>query len=59
MEWLVGSGRIELIREVNDQTGLFHSTVVDKYIDLAQRGRFKQHVWGLYVLSHWIKRELL
>ena len=59
MEWLVASGRIDLIREVNAQTGLFHSEVVEKYIEMARRGRFKQHVWGLYVLSHWIRRELL
>jgi asparagine synthase (glutamine-hydrolysing) len=59
MEWLIASGRIELIREVNNKTGLFYPEEVDNYIDMARRGRFKQHVWGLYVLSHWIKRELL
>lgn len=59
MEWLIASNRLDLIREVNEQTGLFHTEEVDKYLDLARRGRFKQHVWGLYVLSHWIKRELL
>jgi asparagine synthase (glutamine-hydrolysing) len=59
MEWLIASGRIELIREVNEKTGLFYPEEVDNYIDMARRGRFKQHVWGLYVLSHWINRELL
>lgn len=59
MEWLIASDRLNLIREVNNQTGLFHPQEVDKYLELARRGRFKQHVWGLYVLSHWIKRELL
>lgn len=59
MEWLIASGRINLIREVNVQTGLFYPEVVEEYLDLAHRGRFKQHVWGLYVLSHWINRELL
>ncbi len=59
MEWLIASGRIGLIAEVNDQTGLFRPEVVEKYIDMARRGRFKQHVWGLYVLSHWLKREML
>jgi asparagine synthase (glutamine-hydrolysing) len=59
MEWLIATGRIELIREVNAKTGLFHPEVVEEYIDMAHRGRFKQHVWGLYVLSHWINRELL
>lgn len=59
MEWLIASGRLDLITEVNNQTGLFHPQEVEKYLELARRGRFKQHVWGLYVLSHWIKRELL
>lgn len=59
MEWLIASGRIELIREVNEKTGLFYPEVIEEYLDLARRGKFKQHVWGLYVLSHWIKRELL
>ena len=59
MEWLIASERIDLIREVNDQTGLFYPEVIEEYLNLAHRGKFKQHVWGLYVLSHWIKRELL
>jgi len=59
MEWLIASGRIDLIREVNDKTGLFYPEVIEEYLDLARRGKFKQHVWGLYVLSHWINRELL
>lgn len=59
MEWLIASGRIELIREVNEKTGLFYPEEVESYIDMARRGKFKQHVWGLYVLSHWINRELL
>ncbi|OYZ66157.1 MAG: asparagine synthase (glutamine-hydrolyzing) [Sulfuricurvum sp. 24-42-5] len=59
MEWLIASGKIDLIREVNAKTGLFQPDEVEKYIQLARRGKFKQHVWGLYVLSHWINRELL
>jgi asparagine synthase (glutamine-hydrolysing) len=59
MEWLIASDRIGLIREVNVATGLFHSAELEKYISMAHQGKFKQHTWGLYVLSHWIKRELL
>jgi len=59
MEWLIASGRLELIREVNEKTGLFYPEVIEEYLDLARRGKFKQHIWGLYVLSHWINRELL
>jgi asparagine synthase (glutamine-hydrolysing) len=59
MEWLVASGEIEIIVEVNEQTGLFNRDVLDEYLEFAKRGRFKQHVWGLFVLSKWIKKWLL
>jgi asparagine synthase (glutamine-hydrolysing) len=59
MEWLIASGKINLIFEVNEQTGIFKTEILEKYIEMAKRGRFKQHVWGLYVLSCWIKKELL
>lgn len=59
MEWLIASGKIDLITEVNSKTGLFQADELEKYLQLARRGKFKQHVWGLYVLSHWINRELL
>ncbi|RLA70296.1 MAG: asparagine synthase (glutamine-hydrolyzing) [Epsilonproteobacteria bacterium] len=59
MEWLIASGKISLISEVNEQTGLFNKETLQRYLDTAKKGRFKQHVWGLYVLSHWMKKELL
>ena len=59
MEWLISSGKLTLIEEVNEETGMFNRTVLHKYLDMAQRGHFKQHVWGLYVLSWWIKRWLI
>lgn len=59
MEYLINSKKIELIKEVNAQTGMFKEDKLDEYIATASRGSFKQHIWGLYVLSHWIKRELL
>jgi asparagine synthase (glutamine-hydrolysing) len=59
MEYLIASGQIELIREVNEQTGLFYPEVLERYIETAKKGNFKQHVWGLYVLSVWIQKWLL
>lgn len=59
MEWLTSSGKLSLIGEVNAQTGLFKKDVLERYLQTARKGRFKQHVWGLYVLSHWIDKELL
>ncbi|MEA2100123.1 MAG: asparagine synthase (glutamine-hydrolyzing) [Campylobacterota bacterium] len=59
MEYLVNSQKIELIKEVNEQTGMFKREKLDEYIQIASKGSFKQHVWGLYVLSYWIKKWLL
>ncbi|MCW8954050.1 MAG: asparagine synthase (glutamine-hydrolyzing) [Sulfurimonas sp.] len=59
MEYLINSKKIELIQEVNEQTGLFKKDKLDEYIQKASTGGFKQHVWGLYVLSVWMKKWLL
>ncbi len=59
MEYLIHSKKIDLIKEVNKETGMFKEDKLDEYIQTASRGSFKQHIWGLYVLSHWIKKELL
>ncbi|MFA6196792.1 MAG: asparagine synthase (glutamine-hydrolyzing) [Sulfurimonas sp.] len=59
MEYLINSKQIDLIKEVNQQTGMFKSKELDEYINTASRGSFKQHVWGLYVLSVWLKKWML
>ncbi len=59
MEYLIHSKKINLIQEVNAQTGMLHKKKLDEYISMASKGSFKQHVWGLYVLSYWIKKNLL
>ncbi|MCF6340361.1 MAG: asparagine synthase (glutamine-hydrolyzing) [Sulfurimonas sp.] len=59
MEYLIESKKIELIQEVNKKTNLFKKEKLDEYIKKAPTGAFKQHIWGLYVLSVWIKKWLL
>jgi asparagine synthase (glutamine-hydrolysing) len=59
MEYLVDSGRLSLIEEVNEQTGMFKKEILQRYLQSAKKGTFKQHIWGLFVLSWWIKKELL
>jgi len=59
MEYLINSKKISLIQEVNKETGMFRADKLEEYIQTASRGSFKQHVWGLYVLSWWIKENLL
>ncbi len=59
MEYLINSKEIDLITEVNEQTGIFKDDILERYIQTAAKGRFKQHLWGLYSLSHFLKREFL
>lgn len=59
MEYIIESGKIALIKEVNEQTGIFKRDILDEHIQKASSGGFKQHIWGLYVLSVWIKKYLL
>lgn len=59
MEYLVNSTRVDLILEVNDKSEMFKKEALNEYIKKAQTGGFKQHIWGLYVLSVWIKKYLL
>ncbi len=59
MEYLVNSQQIELIQEVNKQTGMFKTQELDEYVQRAKSGNFKQHLWGLYVLSVWLKKWML
>ena len=59
MEYLIHSQKINLIQEVNRATEMFKKEKLDEYIQGASNGSFKQHIWGLYVLSFWIKKNLL
>ncbi|MFA5461346.1 MAG: asparagine synthase (glutamine-hydrolyzing) [Sulfurimonas sp.] len=59
MEYLIESKKISLIKEVNDKTGIFKKDILNEHIKQAASGGFKQHIWGLYVLSVWLKKYLL
>ena len=52
MEYLINSQKINLITKVNKKTGLFKQDKLQEYLNTASKGSFKQHVWGLYVLSN-------
>jgi len=59
MEYLLSSGKIDLITKVNTQTKLFKHNELQEYINTASKGSFKQHLWGLFVISHWIDKNFL
>jgi len=59
MEYLIDSKKIDLIKDVNSQTGMFKTKELNELIGGASSGGFKQHIWGLYVLSVWLKKWIL
>ncbi len=59
LEWLLEEGELERIVRVNEQTGLFYEEVLQEYIERGKQGRFKQHLWGLYLFSRWYEKEFL
>lgn len=59
MEYLVEANKLELIKEVNKKTLLFKEDALENYIQKAKSGAFKQHTWGLFILSLWLKKYFL
>ena len=59
MEYLVDANKLQIIKDVNNQTGLFKTKELNEYLESSKTGSFKQHIWGLYVLSVWIEKHLL
>lgn len=59
LEWLVEAGELERIMDVNEKTGMFHKDELEMYIQKGKQGRYKQHLWGLYLFSRWYEKEFL
>ncbi len=59
LEFLIESKRISLIQEVNKQTQLFKERELKEFLLVGKSGAYKHHIWGLYVLSVWVKKNLL
>jgi len=59
MEYIINSNEIELITDVNNKLNMFNSDILDRYIQMGKKGRFKQHLFGLYALSYWLNKEIL
>ncbi len=59
MEYLNNSSALDIITQVNSKTRLFKDESLKFYLEGSKKGRFKHHVWGLFVLSHWLRENLL
>ena len=57
LEWLVEAGELERILVVNEKTGIFHQDALEEYINRGKQGKYKQHVWGLYLFSRWYEKQ--
>jgi len=57
LEWLIQEGELERIIRVNKKTGLFNEDVLQEYINEGKKGRYKQHIWGLYLFSRWYEKQ--
>lgn len=55
LEWLVNSNEFSVIREVNQKYNFFHEEGIDFLMLQAKRGKFKHHIWGLYLFCKWMK----
>jgi len=59
LEWLIEENELERILHVNEKTDFFNQEILQEYIKRAKQGRFKQHIWGLYIFSRWFEKEFL
>ncbi len=59
LEWLIEEGELERILEVNEKSELFNQDILQEYIRRGKQGKFKQHIWGLYLFSRWYEKEFL
>ncbi len=55
LEWLVSSNELSIIKEVNKKRKFFSEDGVDFLLAQAKKGKFKHHIWGVYLFSKWIK----
>ena len=50
---------LDVILEVNKETNLFNEVYIKHIYFLAQKGKFKQHLWSLFIFSKWYKKTYL
>ena len=56
---VLSSNKIDLIKSVNKETGMFKTKELNEYLRTPKNNNLKKHIWGLYVLSVWIKKYLI
>ena len=54
LEWILEENAIEIIYKANEKFRIFNSKHLDFLSSKASSGKFKQHLFPLYMLSRWL-----
>jgi len=57
IEWILSDGGVETILRVQKRTGLFREEQLDFLSERAGQGKFRQHLFPLYLLARWLERR--
>jgi asparagine synthase (glutamine-hydrolysing) len=55
IEWILEDGGLETLRRVQERTGIFREEQLEFLAKGADRGKFRQHLFPLYLLARWIE----
>ncbi len=55
LEWLNNSNELNIIKEVNKKHKFFSEDGVEFLMLQSRKGKFKHHIWGVYLFCKWIK----
>lgn len=55
LEWLERLGGFKQMKQLNDKHQIFDAKALNHLLELASKGAFKQHVFGMYLLLQWLE----
>ena len=58
IEWILADGGMETILRVQRRTGLFRQEQLEFLSRRVDRGKFRQHLFPLYLLARWLERRI-
>lgn len=57
LQWLNESNELDVIRRVQEKTGMFQQAELDALLEQGKQGMFAQHIFSLYMLCKWMERH--
>jgi len=58
IEWILDDGGVDRIFAVQKKTGLFREEQLRQLSEKADKGKFRQHLFPLYLLARWLERRV-